>query len=554
MQTGSTTPRNRPPFHAGEVAAQARAGVADSVAAVGRQLIRPYLPEQHRQFYSALPFLVAAARDPRGRPWATLLTGSPGFLRAPDEHRLLIDALPAPGDALHGALGAGSALGLLGIDLASRRRNRVNGRVAGSGPPLEIDVAQAFGNCPQYIHPRTWRRVEAPAGAAAISRSRRLDAQARAWIEGADTLFLASGYGGDGEPPLSAAGMDASHRGGPPGFVRVAGDTRLVLPDYAGNNYFNTLGNLVMDPRVGLLFVDFEQGSLLQITGRAAIDWQPAASSGFSGARRLVSVDIDECVILEQVLPLRWSAPGQATRTLRVADRIRETPQVESFLLESRDGGPLPGFQAGQHLPLEVRIPGHEEPLARSYSLSGDPAADRYRISVKREPHGTVSRHLHDQLRAGDLLEAGSPAGDFVLRRAARPVVLIGAGIGVTPLLSMLHALARDPRRTPAWLIQGARNGREHAFAREVRALAAAAAQIHVHVAYSRPAAGDLAGRDYDHAGRIDVPLVEGLLPSLDADFYLCGPAGLLAALAAGLARRGVPAASIHTENFGPPA
>lgn len=537
------------PFHAGEIRAQERAGVRESIAPRARGVVRTHLPEQHRLFYQGLPFLVIAARDAEGRPWATLLTGRPGFARAPDRTSLLVDAALPRGDALEGALHPGSDAGVLGIDLATRRRNRVNGKVAESGPPLRLDVSQTFGNCPQYIHPRDWRWVVHDAGRTKASRSPGLSRRARTWIETADTLFIASGYrSGDGD---NAFGMDASHRGGPAGFVEVASDNHLVLPDYAGNQYFNTIGNLVMDPRVGLLFVDFESGGLLQITGRARIDWNPGDVSRHPRAQRLVTVDIEEVVELREVLPLRWSAPGDAVRALQVMERIRETDDVTSFTLASRDGGPLPGFRAGQHLPIELRVPGYELPIQRTYSLSSAPGAGRYRISVKREPYGLASRYLHECVEPGDLLNAAAPAGDFVVASGDRQLALISAGIGITPMMSMLHEIAHAPEHRPTWFIHGARNGRQHAFAAEARFLAGGRLNIDMHVSYSRPAPDDLLGRDYDRPGRVDANLIESLLPGLNADFYLCGPAAFLSDLDRGLKRLGVSTERIHIEDFG---
>lgn len=537
------------PFHAGERRAQEHAGVRESVAPRGRRVVRPYLPEQHRLFYQGLPFLVMAARDSKGRSWVTLLTGRPGFVRTPDQSSLLVDAALPRGDALEGALHPGADAGLLGIDLATRRRNRVNGKVAETGPPLRLHVSQTFGNCPQYIHPRDWRWRVHDMGHTKVSRSATLSRRARTWIETADTLFIASGY--RGEDRDNAFGMDASHRGGPAGFVEVATDNRLVLPDYAGNQYFNTIGNLVMDPRVGLLFVDFESGGLLQITGRACIDWNAGAIPRHPGAQRLITVDIEEIVELREVLPLRWSAPGDTVRALRVMERIRETDDVTSFVLASRDGGSLPGFRAGQHLPVVLRVPGYELPIHRTYSLSSAPGAGRYRISVKYDPHGLASRYLHEYVEPDDVLNAGAPAGNFVLAPGTRTVALISAGIGVTPLMSMLHELANDPRRRPVCFIHGARNRRRHAFAEEARSVAGGRLNIDMHVSYSRPAPGDLLGRDYDRPGRVDAGLIESLLPTLDADFYLCGPADFVSDLARGLERLGVSTERIYSEDFG---
>jgi len=537
------------PFHAGEQQVQAWLGVRD-IETWARQVVRPYLPEAHRAFHTALPFLVAAARDARGRPWATILTGPEGFVTSPDPRSLVIDAWPVPGDALEGALVAGADLGLLGIELATRRRNRVNGRVAADGSrAIVCAVDQTFGNCPQYIREREWRRVEGePAGTP--RRGTGLTASQRRWIAAADTFFIASGHRGEGESP--AFGMDASHRGGEPGFVQVESDTHLVFPDYAGNNHFNTIGNLTLDPRAGLLFVDFETGGLLQLSVRTAIDWDSSALARFPGARRLVHCEIEAVVELPAALPLRWDAGTASVRSLRLIEKIPESEDVTSFVFAARDGGELAAFEAGQHLPIELEVPGHREPVRRSYSLSSGPGGERYRISVKREPLGLVSRHLHDRIEVGAIINARAPEGDFVLGCTERPVVLISAGVGVTPMVSMLHALGEVEGERPVWFIHGARDGRHHPLAREVREAAARRAAIHTHIAYSRPRPEDRAGVDYDSAGRVTGALVAGLLTKLDAEFYLCGPVGFMANLQRDLEERGVPAERIHTESFGP--
>ncbi|MEJ8566315.1 pyridoxamine 5'-phosphate oxidase family protein [Elongatibacter sediminis] len=549
------------PFHEGERSVQQRVGVREAIEPWARKIVRPYLPEQHREFYAGLPFIVAAARDGEGRPWATLLTGAPGFIASPDPGRLVLKGNPLTGDALDGSLNVGAELGLLGIELETRRRNRVNGHITAAGPGgLELTVGQSFGNCPQYISERHWRRVDTARDAGTPQRALELDRDMMDWIAAADTFFIASGYAGPGHgktrpgrPPANVAdvrhGLDASHRGGPPGFVHVAGSTRLVFPDYAGNNHFNTLGNIQVDPRVGLLFVDFERGSLLQISGRAQIDWDSPEIARHPGAQRLITVNIERIVRLDQVLPLRWSDPRAATRSLRLVERKRESEDVTSFVFEARDGGPLPEFQAGQHLPIELAAPGGQT-LSRSYSLSGDPADPRYRISVKREARGAASRLLHDTLQTGDLVAARPPAGDFILRCSRRPLVLAGAGIGITPLASMLHALGHQPGRRPVHLIHGVRDGDHHPLAAEIRAIADRNPNVELTFAYSRPSSKDKEAGRYHRQGRVDIELVRSRVPDLDAEFYLCGPAGFLADLIPALEDNGVDSTCIHFETF----
>ena len=440
------------PFHLGERQVQEKLGVRD-IELWAQKVVRPFMPDEHREFYTSLPFLVAGARDQAGRPWATLLFGREGFVESADPESLRIDAKLAPGDALEGALVPGADLGLLGIELATRRRNRVNGRIGDSKDVLLLHVEQSFGNCPQYIHERDWRRVvgEAPGEP---RRGSGLTPEQREWIGNADTFFIASGYRGEGESP--AFGMDASHRGGHPGFVSAQSDKLLVFPDYAGNNHYNTIGNLTLDPKVGLLFIDFETGGMLQLTGRAEIEWQGSAVERYPGARRLVRIDVDEVVELPGALPLRFGEAGAGVRSVRLVEKVKESEEITSFVFASRDDGPLEPFEAGQHLPIELRVPSRRESVRRTYSISNPPNTACYRISVKRERMGLVSRHLHDSVEVGAILDTRTPAGDFVLSCTNCPVALISAGVGLTPMLSMLHHLSRagagrsilvDPRR-----------------------------------------------------------------------------------------------------------
>lgn len=552
------------PFHAGELAVQERMGVRESIGPWAGKVVRPFLPDQHRDFYGALPFLVAAARDEGGRPWATLLTGEPGFAQSPDPRTLHLAVTPPRGDALHGALRAGSPLGLLGIELATRRRNRVNGRIVGRDEGgLTLAVDQSFGNCPQYIRERAWQRIGNATAPPPPVRSPRLTPPMRQLIEAADTFFIASGAPAEHGEAMEhdpALGMDASHRGGPPGFVRLESDRRLVFPDYAGNDHYNTIGNLVVDPRVGLLFLDWASGALLQLTGRATIDWDSPALEEHPGARRLVVIELDEAVLLPEAHPLRWDASGEAVRSLRLVDRIRESDDVVSFVLEARDGGALPGFSAGQHLPIELDVPGAAGPVRRTYSLSSGPDEPRYRISVKREPRGTASRHLHDALDPGAIVAARAPAGEFVLEHGTRPVALVSAGIGVTPMVSMLKALAAAGDRRPVVFVHVARDGRHHPLADEVRREIERADSASLHVFYSRPRAQDAIDREFDHAGRPEPGQLLDLVAEAtggtgertDVDVYLCGPVPFMAAMQEGLEAQGVASERIHGERFGP--
>jgi ferredoxin-NADP reductase/MOSC domain-containing protein YiiM len=238
-------------------------------------------------------------------------------------------------------------------------------------------------------------------------------------------------------------------------------------------------------------------------------------------------------------------------RPLRVTRKDRESASVTSLILEPADGRPLAFALPGQFIVLRLKPAPDAPPLLRSYSLSGEPRTDRYRVSIKREAHGAAGAYIETQVRIGDVLDVSAPRGGFTLRPGNGPVVLLSAGVGATPVLAMLHALAAAASPREVWWIYGARNGDEHPFAAEARALLTALPHGHGHIRYSSPRPTDLLGADFDAPGRLDMGAIEKLGVRYDADFYLCGPAEFMNAFADGLATRGVAAKSIHTEVFG---
>jgi len=300
------------PFHPGEQRAQERAGVRDRIERMGQRMLRDYLPEEHREFFEQLPWLVVGSLDAAGRPWASLLFGEPGFVTSPNARSLVVGAVPLAGDPLAQNLLAGAPLGVLGIELPTRRRNRANGRVAWvSGRGFELDVEQSFGNCKQYIHARQGARR--PAQVTTSHGGSRLDSQAIDLLASCDTAFVASASESVSEG--GREGVDVSHRGGLAGFIRVTlsdGATRLTLPDYRGNFMFNTLGNVEVNPRAGLLATDFARGNLLSMTCRASVKWNGPELAAFPGAERLLELVAEASVFLAGGLGAHWSAPERA--------------------------------------------------------------------------------------------------------------------------------------------------------------------------------------------------------------------------------------------------
>lgn len=266
------------PWHPGETALQRRTGVEARMEEVGRRVIRDHLIDQHRDFYPLLSMVVLGSVDGAGRPWATIRTGEPGFLSSPDPYRLLARIPVDPADPAQLDPAAASPVGLLGIDLVTRRRNRLNGLAHWSPEGLEIAVRESFGNCPKYIQLRHLRAVETAPGEP--RRSTALTDADHALIQAADTVYVASHADVGGERRV-----DVSHRGGTAGFVRADDDGWLVIPDLPGNRFFSTLGNIAMNGRAGLTFADFTSGDLLQMTGDAEVLGE--GDGGFEGAERL---------------------------------------------------------------------------------------------------------------------------------------------------------------------------------------------------------------------------------------------------------------------------
>jgi ferredoxin-NADP reductase/MOSC domain-containing protein YiiM len=246
--------------------------------------------------------------------------------------------------------------------------------------------------------------------------------------------------------------------------------------------------------------------------------------------------------------PPAW--PG--FRRLAVAAIERESDSVISIRLEDPGGATLPAARPGQYLTLRVQPENGQRPVLRNYSLSGPPGAGYYRITVKREDGGTASGYLHTRLAVGDRVDIAAPRGTFILDGTRAPVLLISAGIGATPVLAMVHALAEEHSDREIWWLHGARSRRDHSFATEARTLLASLPNVRTRVYYSCPGSDDREGRDFDRAGRLTPSVLAELDPPRDAEAYLCGPAPFMEEISAGLAAIGLDASHIHTEPFGP--
>jgi ferredoxin-NADP reductase/MOSC domain-containing protein YiiM len=280
----------------------------------------------------------------------------------------------------------------------------------------------------------------------------------------------------------------------------------------------------------------------------------PALSKGWQGSfQAMLQQDLSsKTTVGNPGLANEEQAPAwPGFRQMRVAQIRKESDSVTSFILSPIDGQTLPLCQAGQFVVLRLLVDAGKPPVLRSYSLSDLPAADHVRISVKSESNGIGSSFLCNRAREGDVLDVSAPRGSFTLRPSQNPVVLVSTGVGATPVMSMLHALAAERSQREIWWIYGARNRAEHPFAEESRSSLKQLSRGRGYVVYSRPAAADQVGTDFDAPGHIDAALLEKIGVLGNSDFYLCGPTSFLQNMRDGLGNWGVLAGNVHTEVFG---
>ncbi|KAB8045191.1 pyridoxamine 5'-phosphate oxidase family protein [Janthinobacterium aquaticum] len=565
------------PFHAGELAIQQQAGTLAEAAWLGQRMIRDHMPEQHRLFFHQLPFLMVGSVDDSGQPWASMMVGAPGFIHSPDAQTVRINAQPLPGDKLAENMRDGARLGMLGIELPTRRRNRLNATVEHiDDDGFTARVEQSFGNCPQYIQTREPQLVKL-SGPVQVHEYAVLTPADRALIESADTMFIASNAAASADTAnASAAGADISHRGGQSGFIRVEDGRTLLLPDFAGNRLYQTLGNLHLDPRAGLLFIDFDTGDYLQVSCTASLVWDGPQVAAFAGAQRLLRLKVVGVRRLANSLPLRWSARSywpqiESTGTWQQADRAiglerkanewrayrisgtrDESASIRTFFLDAVDGLAVPSYTPGQFLP--IRLPAAAGGLQRIYTLSAAPDGQRLQISVKRQ--GAASSWLHEQ-STGAVIEAKSPGGAFTFDRSRnRSAVMLSAGAGITPMIAMLDGLLPNDgsqvHQLPIYFVHGARNAQEQAFAEELANKRASHRNLFVHLVHSQDGdAWSEAVQARPYRGRVSIDLLKKILPFDDYDFYLCGPQGFMQELYDGLRGLNVRDARIHFEDFG---
>jgi uncharacterized protein len=285
-------------YHSGELKVQALAGAGEAANSISRMVL-PIIAHIFVDFIQSQPMVIVGSVDAHGMAWTSILCGKPGFMRVVDEQTLEIDARPDESDPLCGNLRDGSEIGLLVIDFATRRRLRLNGTAVIGPDGFSLRTRQVYSNCPRYIQSRGWELPDDPSLTARLVRqAESLCGEHQQWIRRADTFFIASFH------PLG--GADASHRGGFPGFVQVVDERTLVWPDFNGNGMFNSLGNIAENPNCGLLFLDFEHGGTLQLSGTAEIIWDKERAVPFPGAERIIEFRILRVVETENATALRW--------------------------------------------------------------------------------------------------------------------------------------------------------------------------------------------------------------------------------------------------------
>ena len=561
------------PFHKGELALQERLGVKDMVGNYAPRVIRDHMPNQHRDFFSTLPYFMLGSVDTDGQPWASMLWGEPGFVASPNAKTLAVHAVPGAGDPLNENLKSGAEIGMVGIEFHSRRRNRVNGRVTETSElGFSVEVTQSFGNCPQYIQVRgisEMRRQENKLNF--VTTGKKLSQGDEALIVQADTFFIASASGSLGADERH--GVDVSHRGGAPGFVKILDDGSLLVPDFSGNNHFNTLGNIAENPIAGLLFADFKSGDILQLSGAAEIVWPAQSLFHYEGALRYLRIEPKGIVRRKAAIPYVWdtpnmspflsksewlaapnvqAAPGNEQLQYRIEDIITEAKGIKSFYLKPVHGDAVPTFEPGQHLPIVVTVGGKK--LRRTYSLSASPGKAMLRLTIKRDPRGTVSRHIHDNVAIGQSLTASRPGGAFTLQEQRdRPIALISAGVGITPMMAMAETILAEGTSAPEiFFIHGSKTPADVPFLTDLRRWDREHERFSLKFCFSGIPATSLSGFSSYSLGHIDANYLKNSNISNDSDYYLCGPSAFMQGTYNHLIETGIPEKRIFFEAFGP--
>lgn len=543
---------NNNPFHEGELAVQERVNEADMARMNGR-VITDSIPAGALNFIEQQSMAVLGSLDSHGHVWCSVIFGEPGYLRSNDVHTLEIDLNKAgisKNDPLWTNLDNNTQTGLLVIELGSRRRLRINGCARKvSAEKYVMDVEQAYPNCPKYIQRRhVIKAIKLlHSNDESFIHGKILNAGQKALISNADTFFVASAH----LDPQKKYSVDASHRGGLPGFVHILNDNLIRIPDYSGNSMFNTLGNFQSYPHAGLVFIDFNNSRILQLSGKPEIIWQlDDADEETGGTQRYWQFEINAWVETRIPFDIDWELldfspfnpePSSSqtttakTLSLRVEKITQESSRIKSFILSDSNGETLPEFQSGAHLKLKVNLPGNIE-SERNYSILSDPDdRSHYEIGVQLEPDGNGgSLYMHSKLREGDILASAVPKNDFPMNQQANHTILIAGGIGITPILSMLHRLASQKQSYEVHY--AVRTRADLTFIERIQNIAGN--KLHCYTSRDK------------NGSRLDL---QKLLASPDpgTHVYICGPRRMISSIRDITTENGWLPDQIHYESFG---
>lgn len=563
-------------FHQGELAVQAMANESAIAQRNGRVVSDNILP-------GAIPFiaqqnmLVISSMDESGRPWSSVLFGRPGFIQANSKASLLLDLNLMhvnEDDPFWHNIERNAQVGVLAIELSTRRRFRVNGRIERlNRNPLatakfDIKVQQAYPNCPKFIQRRNVNLDEnSVLETMPIARyGTELTPEQKQIINKADAFFVSSASEfHQAENDTHHFNVDASHRGGLPGFIKLKGDNQLLIPDYQGNSMFNTLGNIHLYPKAGIIIIDFENAKVLQLSGHAKILWhQEDASNHAAGTNRFWLLTLEKWQETDIPQGIKWYFQDYSphnpreikTETdkhidpnkplnLKVVKVEQKSPRINLYRLSAAKGTlqakhtekALPPFEVGAHLPLEVSL-GGDKTVLRHYSiLSSVTEKGFYEIAVQREDAGRGgSKAIHNTFELGATVQAYAPKSEFPLIQDDSHKVLIAGGIGITPMLSMLRELAEN--NASFEIHYSARSEADLAFKEEVKALAGERAFFY---ASQEPNGTSL---DLDELMKKHSELA-------DTQVYLCGPQGLIKRVRELATENAWAEHRIHFESFG---
>ena len=535
-------------FHPGELAVQALAKEAD-IAQRNGTVVSKHIIKGALSFIGQQSMTVISSTDENNQIWASVLLGQPGFIKAQDDQHILINRqkiIQQPNDPLWRNIKENSQVGLVIIELSTRRRLRVNGNIKllASGE-YEVTVAQTYPNCPKYIQRREANLPEEVLTYSTPSPhfGSALTVDQCALIKSSDSFFVGSGVEGHHN--------DASYRGGEPGFVNIVNKRQLLIPDFKGNSMFNTLGNFESNENAGLVFIDFEANKLLQLTGTAKVLWHQLDESNSSGGtKRFWHFNVTSWQETKLPLALNWTffeySPHNPKPlvseelSLRVSDIKAKSARIKLFKLTAKEGGILPAFEPGSHLPIEVKL-SEKNTAVRHYSIISSSHDNRfYEIAVQQEKHGGGgSNYMHEKLCIGQTINAKFPVNEFSLSSPGKHHILIAGGIGITPIFAMLKQLTQQNESYE--LHYSVKTESDLIFKEEIVKLAGENA--HFYFTQGNTTEGN-------SPTRLDLC---ALFKEKDksSHIYICGPVRMIAAIKDTADENNWQASHIHYESFG---